>query len=63
MQARTMSGCWLSRELKDTTSTEAITFAENVTLRFCNYFSTVQSLSLKMRSNYPGIKLEPALGT
>ena len=36
----------------------------NVTLRFCNHFSIIQThYAWKMCSNYPGIKLEPALGT
>ena len=40
----------------------AITSSENVTLRFCNNFAIIQSLyTCKMCSNYPGIKLEPAL--
>ena len=40
----------------------AITSSENVTLRFCNNFTIIQSLyTCKMCSNYPGIKLEPAL--
>ena len=45
-------------------STEARTSSENVTWRFCNHFSIIQSHhACKMCSNYPGIKLEPALGT
>jgi len=48
----------------NTTSTEASTSSENVTSRFCEYFSMIQSHhAWKMCSNYPGIKLEPALGT
>ena len=44
------------------TSTEARTSSENLTFRFCNHFSIVQShFAWKMCSNYPGIKLEPAL--
>ena len=36
----------------------------NVTSRFCNHFSIIQTHSAwKMCSNYPGIKLEPALRT
>ena len=36
--------------------------SENVTSRFCNHFSITQShYASKMCSNYPGIKLEPAL--
>ena len=43
-------------------STEAS--SENLTSRFCNHFSIIQSHhACKMCSNYPGIKLEPALGT
>ena len=46
------------RELKaHTTSTQARTSSENVTSRFCNYFSIIQShYPWKMRSNHPGIK-------
>ena len=48
----------------DHMSTEARTSSENVTSRFCNHFSIIQShYAWKMCSNYPGIKLEPALGT
>ena len=40
------------------------TSSENVALRFCNYFSIIQSHHVwKIHSNHPGIKLEPALGT
>ena len=46
------------------TSTEARTSSENVTSSFCNHFLIIQShFALKMSSDYPGIKLEPALGT
>ena len=46
------------------TSTEARTSSENVTSRFCNHFSIIQShYACKMYFNYLGIKLEPALGT
>ena len=42
----------------------ARTSSENVTSRFCNHFSIIQThYAWKMCSNYPGIKLEPALGT
>ena len=35
-----------------------------MTSRFCNHFSIIQThYAWKMCSNYPGIKLEPALGT
>ena len=45
-------------------STKARTSSENVTSRFCNHFSIIHSrCAWKMCSNYPGIKLEPALGT
>ena len=45
-------------------STEARASSENVTSRFCNHFSVIQSHhACKMCSNYPGIILEPALGT
>ena len=38
--------------------------SENVTSRFCHHFSIIQTHNAwKMCSNYPGIKLEPALGT
>ena len=38
--------------------------SENVTSRFCNHFSIIQThYAWKMCSNYPGIKLEPVLGT
>ena len=44
--------------------TETRTSSENVTSRFCNHFSIIQNHhAYKMCSNYPGIKLEPALGT
>ena len=37
---------------------------KNVTSRFCNHLSIIQShYAWKMRFNYPGIKLEPALRT
>ena len=40
------------------------TSSENVISRFCNHLSIIQShYAWKMRFNYPGIKLEPALGT
>ena len=46
------------------TSKEARTSSENVTSRFCNHFSIIQShYACKMCFNYLGIKLEPALGT
>ena len=46
----------------NTTSTAARTSSENVTSRFCNHFSIIKShYACKMCSNYPGIKLEPAL--
>ena len=45
-------------------STVARTSSENVTSRFCNHFSIIQSHhACKMCPNYPGIKLESALGT
>jgi len=48
----------------NTTSTEARTSSENVTSRFCNHFSIIQSYyAWTMCSSCPGIKLEPALGT
>ena len=48
----------------NTASTEAITSSENVTSRFCNHLAIIQSdYAWKMRFNYSGIKLEPALGT
>ena len=44
------------------TSTSAKTSSENVTSSFCNNFVVIQSHYVcKMCSNYPGIKLEPAL--
>jgi len=44
--------------------TKARTSSENVTSRFCNHFPIIQThYAWKMCSNYPGIKLEPALGT
>ena len=47
---------------KNTRSTTARTSSENVTSRFCYNFSIIQShYACKMCSNYPGIKLEPAL--
>ena len=43
---------------------EARTSSENVTSRFCNHFSIIQiHYAWKMCANYPGIKLEQALGT
>ena len=46
----------------NTTSTAARTSSENVTSRFCNHFSIIQShYACKMCFNYPGIRLEPAL--
>ena len=46
----------------NTTSTAARTSSENVTSRFCNHFSIIQGHhGCKMCSNFPGIKLEPAL--
>ena len=43
---------------------KARTSSENVTSRFCNHFSIIQThYAWKMCSNYPGIKLEPVLGT
>ena len=49
-------------------SKDAVYESENVIwkcdLRFCNHFSIIQTrFAWKMCSNYPGIKLEPALGT
>ena len=41
-----------------------MTSSENVTSRFCNNFAIIQShYACKMSSDYPGIKLKPALGT
>ena len=53
------------RDLKaNTTTTKARTSSDNVTSCFCNNFSVIQThYAWKMCSNYPGIKLEPALGT
>ena len=46
----------------NTTSTAARTASEHVTSRFCNHFSIIQShYACEVCSNYPGIKLEPAL--
>ena len=61
-QTKTWNFHW---ELKaNTTSTKARTSSENVTSRFCNHFSIIQTYFVwKMRSKYPGINLEPALGT
>ena len=43
-------------------STAARTSSENVTSRFCNHFSIIQGHhGCKMCSNFPGIKLDPAL--
>ena len=43
---------------------KARTSSENVSSRFCNHFSIIQThYAWKMCSNYPGIKLEPVLGT
>ena len=51
---------WNNRELQQ----RARTSSENVTSRLCNHFLIIQShYAWKMCSNYPGFKLEPALGT
>ena len=48
--------------LSKTTSTIARTLSENVTSRFCNHFSIIQSnYACKISCNYPGNTLEPAL--
>ena len=57
-------GCEERYYIGSLTSTEERTSSENETSRFCNHFSIIQShCALKMCSNYPVIKLEPALGT
>ena len=51
-----------SRELKRKTSKTARKSSENVASRACYHFSIIQShYACKMCSNYPGIKLKPAL--
>ena len=52
----------LRKHTTDVDDSENVTSSENLTSRFCKHFLIIQrEYACKMCSNYPGIKLEPAL--